>query len=185
MDMGLPAGRKTPRGKTRWYLVLAPRGREVPTCERLKSVLPNNLVTDAFVMRKERWSKRRGVWSLGLVQMYPGYLFVATPDVIALDKALKKSGIPCSLANSFGRGFMPLAKEAQAWFNAAMDEAHVLRGSKANIIEGELQVYEGPLKGQESRVRKIDRRKRTCLVGVVDADGGFTESMALDIPFKS
>ena len=185
LPMGLPRGRRTPRGKTRWYLVPVPEGREPATCEKIRKIVPSDLLADAFVLRKERWFKRAGVWSLNLVQMYHEYFFVATGDVTALDRELSRLSFPARIASESGRGFLPLAFEAQEWFEASMDADHVLRSSMAHIVEGELRVLAGPLMGQERRVRKIDRHRRRCLVDVCDADGGFVEQMPLDVPFKS
>ena len=79
---------------------------------------------------------------------------------------------------------MPLAPDAQEWFERCMDEGHVLRSSSAVIVDGVLHVQEGPLVGQEQRVRKVDRHRRRCEVSL-GWDGAFTEQMPLDVPFKS
>ena len=185
MPMGLPCGRRVPRGKLRWYLARVPEGREGATCEKLRRIVSAEVLDDVFALRKERWFKRAGVWSLNLVQMYHEYFFVATGDVTALDRELSRLSFPARIASESGRGFLPLAFEAQEWFEASMDADHVLRSSMAHIVEGELRVLAGPLMGQERRVRKIDRHRRRCLVDVCDADGGFVEQMPLDVPFKS
>lgn len=185
MPLGLPRGRRTPRGRLRWYLVQAPEGREASVCEKVKSLVPAEVLEDAFVLSKERWFKRDGSWELRLIQMYRGYFFVATRDVVALDRALSRLSFPARVVGSDGHAYTPLASEAQSWFADAMDERHVLRGSTAVIVDGELHVQDGPLCGQERRVSKVDRHRRRCVVQVCDADGGFSEQMALDVPFKS
>lgn len=185
MPMGLPCGRRTPRGRLRWYLVHVPEGREQSVCDRVRKAVDPALLDDAFVMFKERWFKREGVWSLQPIQMYRGYFFVATRDVLALDRALSRLSFPARIVGAEEHACMPLASEAQEWFAAAMDERHVLRSSTAVIENGQLNVQKGPLRGQESRVRKIDRHRRRCVVSVCDSDGGFTEQMPLDVPFKS
>ena len=55
----------------------------------------------------------------------------------------------------------------------------------ASIVDGRLLVSEGPLKGQEARVSRVDRHRRRCLVTVSDRDGGFAETMPIDVPVKS
>lgn len=185
MPMGLPCGRRSPRGKLRWYLVHVPEGREQSICDKVRKVVDPDLLDDAFVMFKESWFKRDGVWTLKPVQMYREYFFVATRDVAALDKALSRLSFPARVVGTDGHAYAPLASEAQEWFSGAMDERHVLRNSMAIIEDGVLRVQGGPLRGQESRVRKIDRHRRRCTVAVCDADGGFTEQMPIDVPFKS
>lgn len=180
--MGLPCGRRTPRGKLRWYLARADEGREREACERVRRIVSSELLDDAFVMSKECWFKRGQRWWLQPKQMYLGYFFVMSRDVVSLDKELSKLSFPVRVVGAYGRSFMPLAPEAQLWFEHAMDVEHVLRNSNAVLVDGELHVQDGPLVGQESRVSKLDNHKRTCVVRVCDADGGFSEQMPLDAP---
>lgn len=51
-------------GRLRWYLVHTPHGKERETREKVRRIIPNNLMQDAFVMQKEFWFKRDGAWSL-------------------------------------------------------------------------------------------------------------------------
>lgn len=183
MPMGLPAGRRVPRGRLRWYLVHVPEGREQAICEKVRNLVSPEYLEDAFVMFKERWFRRQGDWSLQPIQMYREYFFVATRDVVGLDKELSRLSFPARIAGSAEHAYIPLSPDAQTWFQAAMDDDHTLRNSVAVVVNGELQVQEGPLVGQETRVHRVDRHHRRCQVDV--CGGGFTELMALDIPFKS
>ena len=185
MPAGLPAGRRSPRGRLRWYVARVPEGREAQTCERLRRILPAEALDDAFEVRKERWFRRGGVWSLQAVPAWSGYVFLASRDAAALERALSKLSFPVRLAGGDGaHAFAPLAEGAREWLASAMDASHVLRNSTAEIVGGELCVLEGPLVGQEALVRKVDRHRRVCLVGVPDADGGFVEPMPIDVPVK-
>lgn len=51
-------------GRVRWYLVHTPIGKERETCEKVRRIIPHDLMQDAFVMQKEFWFKRDGAWSL-------------------------------------------------------------------------------------------------------------------------
>lgn len=184
MPMGLPAGRRSPRGRLRWYLAQVPEGREAQTCEKVRRILPPEVLDDAFALRKERWFKRGGAWSLQSVPVYPGYVFLASRDACALDRALSGLSFPVRLTGTEGRSWAPLAEGARAWFSSCMDAEHTLRNSTAEIIDGELRVLAGPLVGCEASIVKVDRHKRVCLVDVADADGGFVEPMPIDVPVK-
>ena len=48
-----------------------------------------------------------------------------------------------------------------------------------------LHIEQGPLVGQEARVKKIDRHKRWCLVDVGEGDSAFRELLPLDVPSKT
>ena len=181
---GMPIGRRTPRGKRRWYLVFAP-GREQATCDKLKKLIPASLLEDAFVLRRERVRKRHGQWITDVIPMYEGYLFVVTRDVSALDKALSKLSFPAHICKGENRFYAPLAEEAQAWYEQVMDATHTIRTSTAVIIDGVLHIQEGPLVGQENRVTNIKRRLSLCDVAVADGGGGFEETVPFVVPFKS
>ena len=71
------------------------------------------------------------------------------------------------------------------WYESVVDDRHVIRSSTAVIEDGVLRVVRGPLAGQEERISKVDRHRRRCTVRVVDGDGGFTEQVPMDVPFKS
>ena len=182
---GLPMGRRSPRGRERWYLLRMPEGRESAICVELKCLLPESVLSDAFVLRKERWMKRGGVWFLEPVNMYRGYAFAISPDAAGLVKAIAGLTLPVELVGTGVRSWAPLADEAAAWYAAAMDTSHVIRSSTAVIVGGVLRVQSGPLVGQEARISKVDRHRRRCQVLVGDGDAAFTEQAPIDVPFKS
>lgn len=182
---GLPCGRRTPRGRERWYLLRMPEGREATICAELKRLLPGSVLKDAFVLRKERWMKRAGVWFLEPVNMYRGYAFAISSDAAGLAKAIAGLTLPVELVGTDVRSWAPLADEAAAWYAAAMDGSHVIRSSTAVIVDGVLHVQSGPLVGQEPRISKVDRHRRRCQVRVGDGDAAFTEQAPIDVPFKS
>ena len=177
---GLPCGRRVTKGHVRWYLLRVREGAEASTCERLLRAVPRDVLADCFTLRKERWFKRAGVWELQRVTAYRGYAFAVSADPAGLHKALSKLSLQAELAGADGHTWMPLAPDAQDWFERCMDEGHVLRSSTAVIVDGVLRVVEGPLVGQS----KVDRHRRRCEVAL-GWDGSFTEQMPLDVPFKS
>ena len=178
-------GRRSPRGRERWYLLRMPEGREASLCTELKRLLPASVLADAFVLRKERWMKRGGVWFLEPVNMYRGYAFAVSPDAAGLAKSLARLTLPVELVGTEAHSWAPLADEAAAWYAAAMDASHVIRSSTAVIVGGALHVQSGPLVGQEERISKVDRHRRRCQVRVGDGDAAFTEQAPIDVPFKS
>lgn len=178
-------GRRTPRGRRRWYLAQVPEGREDRFCEKVKKIIPVELLDDAFVMRKEIIKKVHGEWIKVTKPMYPEYFVVVTKDVAALDTALRKLTFPVKIARGDTDHYAPMADEACAWYTQMMDETHTIRSSMAHIIDDQLEIKEGPLVGQENRVLDYNRRKSRCTVAVTDNGGGFTEVVALAIPYRA
>ena len=181
---GMPVGRRTPRGKKRWYLVHAP-GREQSTCEKVKKIIPKDLLEDAFVMRREHVKKYHGEWLTTTTLMYPEYFFVVTRDVNALDKELSKLSFPAHVCKGDNRFYAPMAEEAQEWYEQMMDASHIIRTSTAVVIDGELQIQKGPMMGQEARVTRILRRKSLCKVAVGEGGSAFEECVPFVVPFRS
>ena len=181
---GFPRGRRSPKGILRWYLVPTPEGMEYPMAEKVKQLVPRDLLGDAFVVSKERWSKRAGAWSKSVVPMWPGCFLAATRDAAALDKVLAGLSFRVRVAGSGERAYQPMAAGAQEFLERAMDAGRVVRGSVGEVSGGELRVTSGPLAGQEGRILRWDRRKRWALVDVGSAEGGSVEALALDVPVK-
>ena len=184
-SLGLPLAARSSKGGPCWYVLRVPEGREQATAEKLRSIVSSDLLGDVFAPRAERWIKRAGVWFTSAKLLYSGYLFAVTDNVEALEKALTSMSFPVELVGSRGRSFAPLSEQARMWFERVMDEAHVIRTSTANIESGVLHVQTGPLVGQEDRIERVDRHKRSCLVRVGEGDHSFIVRLALGIPEKS
>ena len=177
-----PTGRRSPKGRERWYLLRAPRGREAALCAELRRLLPEEVLADAFALRRERWARRGGRWLLEVRDMYPGYAFAVSADAAGLAKGLSRLTLPVGLVGSGPKSWAPLADEVSSWYASVADGSHVIRASTAVIEGGALRVTGGPLVGQEARISKVDRHRRRCEVRVAGGDGGFTERAALDVP---
>lgn len=136
-------------------------------------------------MQKEFWFKRDGAWSLQTKPMYKEYFFVATRDTALLDRALAQLSFSCRIAGSRERAYASMPDDAQDWYRSVLDDDGVVRNSVARIEDGVLHIEEGPLVGQETRVKKINRHKRWCLVDVGEGDSTFRELLPLDVPSKT
>ena len=170
----LPLGRRVPTGTVRWYLVRCHEGRELSTCEDLACLMPEDLLQDCFVPRIAQ-----GPNSNTKTPLFKGYLIVATSDAPALAKELAFISTPAQLVGQVGRGYAPIAREAQEFLTAAMDQSHVIRTSCATVDRTGLHVTSGPLVGQERRMGQVGPRSRSVRVVVGGSDG---EPFAIDMP---
>lgn len=184
LPAALPLGRRSPRGHLRWYLAACPQGREASTCQKVRQIIPQDLLEDAFVPRIERAQKSGGQWKTLVKDLFKGYFIVATKDAVQLSRALEKLTFPVQLAGVVGRGYAPIDKSAQEFLTSCMDKSHVIRSSEGEIVSDQLHVLWGPLKGQESRVARVARHKRLASVRVGGSESGFTLAMPLEIPVR-
>ncbi len=179
---GLPMGRRSPRGTLRWYFVSAPEGREAQTCDRVRAIVDSALIEDAFVPRKEHWFKHGSTWKLQQLTLFKGYFVIATKNARALQKALEGLSFPVRLAGKMDRGYMPMTDDVQDFLATNMDASHVIRNSTGEIVGDRLHVLAGPLAGQESRVRRVNRHMRRATVRVSDGGDDFLQVLALSVP---
>mgnify|MGYP007102044417 CR=1 FL=1 len=100
---------------------------------------------------KERQRKVHGQWQTDVVDIFPGYFVAATKDAPALSRALESLTFPARMVGTVGRGYQPMAKDAQAFLAQAMDRSHVVRLSWGEIVSDALHVQGGPLVGYEDR----------------------------------
>lgn len=59
--------------------------------ERVKALADPELVRDCFALSYRILKKNQGVWRLLTETMFPGYLFVASDDIEAFEKTIKRS----------------------------------------------------------------------------------------------
>ena len=159
-------------------------GSERSAAERIGKLLDGGVLDYALCASRERWAKRGGVWRKEVAPLYRGYIIACSPDASGLATALAKLSFPARLAGGARGGYAPVDDGARDWLASAMDETHTVRASTGDISGGELRVTSGPLVGQESRVVKIDRHKRSCLVRISDRGEGFCERFALEVVDK-
>ena len=178
----LPMGRRTPRGRVRWYLVECPEGAEVETCEAVREAVPAPVLADAYVPQVERVKKVRGEWVKPVVSLLAGRFAAATDDAAALKVALEATGLPVRMAGRGEGSFAPLDDEAWGFVQSLMDGTRTIRESRGEIVGDALHVWSGPLAGRESRVAGWQRRKSLAFVDLgSDQTGDHTLVMPLAI----
>lgn len=65
-----------------------------------------------------------------------------------------------------GGGFYPIRQEEEVFLRQLLDSQACIRFSTGYLVDGQLQVWQGPLKQAQSKVRKIDRHKRLAEIEI-------------------
>lgn len=110
-------------------------------------------------MRYEAMKKYKGEWHLERKILFPGYVFMITDEVESLYLELK-SIIGLTKLIGTGREVIPLKKEEVDFLTAFGKERQVVEMSTGILENGCVHITDGPLKGREAMIRKIDRHKR-------------------------
>ena len=119
------------------------------------------LVRECFMPSFELMKRHEGAWRKVEELLFPGYLFVETDDPDGVAALLRRAPIFMRLLKCANDQFIPLTPEEVAWLEAfTTAKTHVVEMSQG-IIEGDsVIVTEGPLKGHEAMITKINRHKR-------------------------
>ena len=123
----------------------------------------------AFVPMMERKYKIKGEYQIVTKPMFPGYLFIKTDEeqsyieTLFQEYRMKLRGFK-KLLKYDEEGTSALHQEEIMFLNDILDEEYTLKMSKGRIINKATLIEEGPLKGLESSIRKIDRHK--CLASL-------------------
>lgn len=146
-------------------------GQERSNAERIKGISDPELVRDCFSLCYQILKKREGVWHLVTETMFPGYLFVASDDIEAVQESLKRSTAFAHFLGADKRVFT-LRPEEAAFVRDFGGADHVVGLSRGVIEQGHTVIEEGPLRGHAENIKKIDRHKRMAYLDIGLLDQG-------------
>lgn len=123
---------------------------------------------EAFIPRVEKYFKCSGFEGFQLKDMYPGYIFIKTSlnesefknEYFDFLKTVKRLGKILEKDE-----FIALSNDEIDTLSRLFDESNLIRHSCGKYNGNELVIYEGPLKGFEKNVKKINRHKKIAEVG--------------------
>ena len=148
------------KGAPMWYVVQVETGREKTACDDIKQAAED--VLDECFVPQYLTGKRQpdGTWRALKECLFPGYLICVTSQV---DELADKLRCVRSLTKILGNdnAFIPLTEDEQAWVQKVTQKDQRTVGESVGYMEnGKLVIVEGPLKGREDWVRKVNHRKR-------------------------
>ena len=142
-----------------WYVLYVMGGRE----KRILELLSQQDGIKAFTPLKEVVHRIQGKRVIVKKPLFRSYVFVETE--------LNPNGFQQALLRyrsqmRYEDDVSALSTEERAYLEGLMDEEHNVRISKGEILDGEVIITEGPLKGYESNIIRIDRHKRRAILNV-------------------
>ena len=150
-----------------WYVMQVFTGKEENTklqCEKLKALYPLAFERIIIPYAKNRM-KYGNSWDMVKKILFPGYIFIVTDNLNECLKLIKKvEGLTKILGD--GEVMIPLSKEEESLMLRLGGEEQVVEISEG-IIEGtKVIITDGPLKGLETMIRKVDRHRRKAFIEV-------------------
>ena len=145
--------------------------------------LARGALRDCFVLMRQTPRRYEGAWHLRDEVMFPGYVFLVANDPAVLSKQLELLSAPARLVRA-GDAVSTLEPHEIAFIEEFGGPEHTVALSVGRIVNGELQVTQGPLKGRTDCVVKIDRHKRMAYLAG-SAPGGGSLRVGLEVVSKT
>lgn len=142
-----------------WYVVQVRTGMEENIriqCERL---IDKRIMEKCFIPYYQEKKKYEGTWHTLERVLFPGYVFMITDYMEELYESLKTI-IGLTKVIGTGREIVPLTEEEIHLLLRLWNEQQMVEMSVGQIIDGKIEIMDGPLAGMEEYIKKIDRHKR-------------------------
>ena len=148
-----------------WYVIQVLNGNEINVCEKCRQAVSPDAYGDFFVPMYVCMRRYQGEWNKEYKVLFPGYFFVDSEHADVLEQELS---VVSRIAKPVcvGKDFVPIHEEEQAFLEEMMDASHIIQMSTGNIINGEFDIYEGPLQKKGTYIKRIDRHKRIAEMDV-------------------
>lgn len=148
-----------------WYVIQVLTGKEFKMAEDVKLLLSEHLYERSFSPAWEKQYRRQGKTISVKRPLFPGYFIIVSDYIEEVAAALWKTAEFKRLLRT-GDSITPMGEEEVRRFLSLADEDFNISLSKG-FIEGDvIIIIEGPLKGSEGLIKKIDRHKREAFVEV-------------------
>lgn len=146
-----------------WYVMQVRTGKEEKTLLLIHRHTSGRYVGNCFLPKYERKKKFAGRWRVERNILFPGYVFVDTEEMEQFYISLKQ--VP-ELTKILGIGepWTPIAGRDLELLHQLLNEKHVMEMSEGLIVGTEIRIENGPLKGLDAVIKRIDRHKRTGLI---------------------
>lgn len=148
-----------------WYVLYCPQGNDEAILNSCRQRISTPALTDAFFFTCERMKRYQGSWHLEKEKMFPRYLFLESEDgELLLEELNRYTGIFQGLGDD--RTLTPVEKQEEFFLTELCGASRHMSMSRGVIRHGVTHVTEGPLKGKEQLISKIDRHKRLAFLNV-------------------
>lgn len=159
--------------KPGWYVIQVWSGYELATCDIIKrtceeidrlNLADEPLVEEVFYPRYTARTKFHGEWKEVERALLPGYVIASTSRPEDLSMVLRS--IPkLTKMLALGETFVPLRKEERLWIEESTKQGNRVVPMSLAVGKGDsFTVTEGPLKGKEGLVIRVNRHKCIAIV---------------------
>lgn len=147
------------KGLPMWYVVQVRTGTEEDIQKQCEKLISEETLERSFIPYCEQMKRYHGKWHKETKILFPGYIFLVSPDKEKLFFQLKKV---MGLTKLIGTGdeVVPLTEEEIHFLLEFGKDEQIVEMSEGIIENDQVIITRGPLKGHEGLIKKIDRHKR-------------------------
>lgn len=168
-----------------WYVIQVRSGYEEKIKKTCQLIIDKSVLLDCFIPKIETMKKYHGKWHSQDDVLFKGYVFMISDHIDTLFNELKKVPDLTKLLGKSEDVVYPLKEEEVQFLKSFGKDDHFVEMSYG-IIEGDtITVLNGPLKGREGMIKKIDRHKRIAIIEVNFFDQITTAKVGLEIIKKN
>lgn len=148
-----------------WYVIQVKSGNEENIVSQCQKVIDTDTLAKCFIPYYKQMRKYGGEWHEEKKILFPGYVFLISEKVEELCFQLK-SIMGLTKMVGVGDDIVPLDIEEVEFLKSFGREAQVVEVSHGLIENDEIHIIEGPLKGMEGSIKRIDRHKRIAFLEI-------------------
>ena len=148
-------------GQAMWYVMWVRARHEEEIIRQCKRLLKDD--EEVFVMYVERLRRSGKEWIAHRELAFKNYVFADVKDVDNFRLQIRKIPDLTKLLQ-VGEEIIPIYPDEENLLRTIGGEDHVIRPSRGHYEGEKIIVTDGPLKGQESVIKWVDRRQR--IVGI-------------------
>ena len=139
-----------------WYVIQVRTGTEEDIQTQCAKLIGSEALERSFIPYSEQMKRYHGQWHKEKKPLFPGYVFLISPDKEQLFLQLKQV---IGLTKLLGTGdeIVPLTEEEIRFLLEFGSEEQIVAMSEGIIENDQVLITRGPLKGREGLIKRIDR----------------------------
>lgn len=150
----------------KWYVIQVRSKAEEKIKKTCEMMISEDVLKEAFIPKNKRLKKMNGHWIEVEEILFSGYVFLVSDHPNELYLELKKVPDLTKMLGHIENEIYPLYDEEVEFLKSFSDEDHVVEVSTGFIENEVVRITQGPLKGKEGIITKIDRHKRMAIIEV-------------------
>ena len=150
----------------KWYVIQVRTRLEEKIKNQCETYISSEVLKKSFIPKRKLVKKIRGKWEEVEEILFGGYVFLVSDNPAKLYNELKKIPDLTKLLGKIEKEFFPLYDDEIIFLESMYDEENIVQISHGIIENDTVIIKDGPLKGKERIITKIDRHKRIAFIEV-------------------